>query len=171
MIQCLWEIFGGTVSAEGYKQLDSHIGAIYGDSITLERAQQICERLAAKGFASTNLVYGIGSFTYQGAITPDAIVTRDTHGFAVKSTYAELELADNTVGVEIYKDPKTDSGLKKSAKGITAVYETPEGDFVLKDQATWEEFHNCALVNVFKDGVITKEWTLQEVRDQAAKSL
>jgi nicotinamide phosphoribosyltransferase len=169
MIQCLWEIFGGTITSTGYKQLDSHIGAIYGDSITIGRAEEICERLAAKGFASTNLVYGIGSFTYQGAITMDAIVTRDTHGFAVKSTYGEVTVDGKTKGVEIFKDPKTDDGLKKSAKGLIAVYEK-DGEFVMKDQATWEEVKNCAFEQVFKDGVITKEQTLSGIRELVAKN-
>jgi len=169
MIQCLWEIFGGTITSTGYKQLDSHIGAIYGDSITIGRAEEICERLAAKGFASTNLVYGIGSFTYQGAITMDAIVTRDTHGFAVKSTYGEVTVDGKTKGVEIFKDPKTDDGLKKSAKGLIAVYEE-DGEFVMKDQATWEEVKNCAFEQVFKDGVITKEQTLSGIRELVAKN-
>lgn len=167
MIQCLWEIFGGTVTSTGYHQLDSHIGAIYGDSITIDRATAICERLAAKGFASTNLVYGIGSFTYQGAITMDAIVTRDTHGFAVKSTYGEVTVDGKTQGIEIFKDPKTDDGLKKSAKGLIAVYEK-DGEFVMKDQATWDEVKNCAFEQVFKDGVITKEQTLAGIRAKVA---
>jgi nicotinamide phosphoribosyltransferase len=169
MVQCLWEIFGGTESTTGYRLLDSHIGAIYGDSITLERAEQICQRLADKGFASTNVVFGIGSFTYQGAVTRDAIVTRDTHMFAVKSTYGEVLKDGQRVGVEIFKDPKTDSGMKKSAKGLTAVYEQ-DGEFVLKDQATWDEVKNCAFVQVFSDGKITKDWTLAEVRANVAKN-
>ena len=65
VIELLWDIFGGTISKEGYKVLDSHIGAIYGDSITLKRQVQIYERLAAKGFAATNIVLGVGSYTYQ----------------------------------------------------------------------------------------------------------
>jgi nicotinamide phosphoribosyltransferase len=170
LIQCLWEIFGGTTSSTGYKQLDSHIGAIYGDSITLERATQICERLAAKGFASTNLVYGIGSFTYQGAVTNDAIITRDTHGFAVKSTYGEVMVNGERKGIEIFKDPKTDDGLKKSAKGLIAVDELPNGAFIMKDQATWEDVKDCAFVQVFKDGVLTKDWTLAEIRERVAKN-
>jgi nicotinamide phosphoribosyltransferase len=169
MVQCLWEIFGGTESTTGYRLLDSHIGAIYGDSITLERAEQICQRLADKGFASTNVVFGIGSFTYQGAVTRDAIVTRDTHMFAVKSTYGEVLKDGERVGVEIFKDPKTDSGMKKSAKGLTAVYEQ-DGEFVLKDQATWDDVKNCAFVQVFCDGKITKDWTLAEVRERVAKN-
>lgn len=169
LIQCLWEIFGGTESSTGFKLLDSHIGAIYGDSITLERAEQICQRLADKGFASTNVVFGIGSFTYQGAVTPDAIVTRDTHMFAVKSTYGEVLVDGVRKGVEIFKDPKTDSGMKKSAKGLTAVYEQ-DGDFILKDQATWDEVKNCAFKCVFKDGIIMKEYSLSEIRQLVAKN-
>lgn len=169
MIQCLWEIFGGTQTSKGYDQLDSHIGAIYGDSITLERATQICERLARKGFASTNLVYGIGSFTYQGAVTPTAIITRDTHGFAVKSTYGEVLVDGERKGVEIFKDPKTDDGLKKSAKGLIAVYEDADGNFNMKDQATWDEVKNCAFVKVFADGVLASDQTLAEIRERVAK--
>jgi len=169
MIVCLHEIFGGTTTSKGHIQLDSHIGAIYGDSITLDRATQICERLAAKGFASTNLVYGIGSFTYQGAITPDAIITRDTHGFAVKSTYGEVLVDGERQGIEIFKDPKTDDGLKKSAKGLIAVYEDENG-FTMKDQATWEEVRNCSFVNVFSDGKLMKDWTLAEIRERVANN-
>lgn len=163
MIQCLWETFGGTETSTGYKQLDGHIGAIYGDSITIERATEICERLAAKGFASTNIVYGIGSFTYQ-------YNTRDTHAFAVKSTYGEVfDEEGNRKGIEIFKDPKTDSGMKKSAKGLTAVYRTDDG-FVMKDQATWDEVHNCAFVKVFSNGELTKAWSLAEVRAEVEKN-
>lgn len=74
VVELLWEVFGGTINEQGYKVLDSHIGVIYGDSITLERANEICRRLEEKGFASTNVVLGIGSFTYQ-------YNTRDTFGF------------------------------------------------------------------------------------------
>ena len=73
VIELLWDIFGGTTNEQGYKVLNPHIGAIYGDSITLERADNICRRLEAKGFASTNVVFGIGSFTYQ-------FNTRDSFG-------------------------------------------------------------------------------------------
>ena len=60
VIELLWDIFGGTTNEQGYKVLNPHIGAIYGDSITLERADEICRRLENKGFASTNVVFGIG---------------------------------------------------------------------------------------------------------------
>jgi nicotinamide phosphoribosyltransferase len=128
VIELLWDVFGGTVNEQGYKVLDSHIGAIYGDSITIDRADEICSRLEAKGFASTNIVLGIGSFTYQ-------YNTRDTFGFAMKATYVEV----NGEGREIFKNPITDDGTKKSAKGLLYVHKNDLGEYVLIDQVTIEK--------------------------------
>lgn len=99
----------------GYKTLDPHVGLIYGDSITLQRAQDICQRLLEKGFASTNVVFGVGSFTYQ-------MITRDTFGMAIKATAGVV----NGEAVDVFKDPITDSGTKKSARGFLKV--TDSGD-------------------------------------------
>jgi nicotinamide phosphoribosyltransferase len=60
VVECLWDIFGGTKTDKGFKQLDSHIGCIYGDSITLQRADDIMKGLIRKGFASGNVVFGVG---------------------------------------------------------------------------------------------------------------
>ena len=140
VVELLWDIFGGTVNAQGYKVLNDKIGAIYGDSITLARAEEICSRLAAKGFASTNVVLGIGSFTYQ-------YNTRDAFGFAMKATYVEIAAKD----VEIFKDPITDSGLKKSAKGLLQVKKV-NGEYVLEDQVTWEQEEDGELKVIYIDG-------------------
>lgn len=66
-VELLWEIFGGTVNAKGYKVLDPHVGLIYGDSITLPIAWDILKGLKAKGFATSNIVFGIGSY----CVAPD----------------------------------------------------------------------------------------------------
>ncbi len=154
VVKLLWEVFGGTETETGYKLLDSHVGCIYGDSITMDRATEICYRLMLDGFASINWVAGIGSYTYQ-------YQTRDTFGYAMKSTYCEV----GEYKIPIFKDPITDDGTKKSAKGIVAVYKDENGIYYLKDQATMEELMNCELKPVFKDGVLLKDFTLQEVRD------
>lgn len=158
-IECLWEIFGGTTTEKGYKLLDSHVGLIYGDSITLERADQICDGLKKKMFASTNMVYGTGSYSYQ-------FVTRDTDGYAVKATWAQI----NGEPMEIFKSPKG-AEFKKSAKGLTAVFKDENGEFYLKDQATWDEVLNCEFIKVFEDGKLIKDYTLQEVRDNLSQYL
>ncbi len=151
-VETLWDIFGGTITETGHKLLDSHVGLIYGDSITIERAKKIMQRLEAKGFASANVVFGIGSYTYQ-------YVTRDTHGFAVKSTYGVI----NGEPVEIFKDPVTDNGVKKSAKGLLQVV-MENGQLVLKDQVTASECGNSLLECVFVNGCLVQDQTLTNIR-------
>ena len=153
-VELLWETFGGTVTEQGYKVLDSHIGLIYGDSITPAVALDVFQRLEAKGFASTNIVFGVGSYTMQ-------YVTRDSLGMAVKATYTEVD----GVGYELFKDPITDSGMKKSAKGLLRIEK--EGDnFVLYDQQTLEQEQQGELKTVFKDGCLVVETSLTEIRDR-----
>jgi nicotinamide phosphoribosyltransferase len=149
-VECLWEGFGGTITEQGYRLIDEHVGLIYGDSITIKRCEQILERLMKKGFASSNIVLGIGSYTYQ-------YVTRDTFGFAMKSTYGEV----NGVGREIFKDPITDNGVKKSAKGLLTVTKQ-NGEYVMLDQQTWERENTGELKTIFKDG---KFFNFQEFKD------
>jgi nicotinamide phosphoribosyltransferase len=155
VIELLWDVFGGTINEQGYKVLDSHIGAIYGDSITIDRADEICKRLEAKGFASTNVVLGIGSFTYQ-------YNTRDTFGFAMKATYVELD----GVGRNIFKDPITDDGTKKSATGLLAVYDNYEGGLTLKDKVNWESEESGLLQIIYNDGDFYNTTTLTEIRER-----
>jgi nicotinamide phosphoribosyltransferase len=156
VIELLWDVFGGTTNEQGYKVLDSHIGAIYGDSITIDRADEICARLEAKGFASTNVVLGIGSFTYQ-------YNTRDTFGFAMKATYVEV----NGEGREIFKDPITDDGTKKSATGLLSVhYLDQSGELILQHKCSWKEEEEGILETIYKDGKFYNETTLTEIRNK-----
>lgn len=154
VIELLWDTFGGTINEKGYKELIPQIGAIYGDSITIERATNICERLKAKGFASTNIVLGIGSFTYQ-------FNTRDTFGFAMKATYGEV----NNEGREIFKDPITDDGTKKSAKGLIKIIKE-NGQYEMVDQVHWHEEKGGELREVFRDGRLLIDDTLQNIRQR-----
>jgi nicotinamide phosphoribosyltransferase len=158
VIELLWDVFGGTINEQGYKVLDSHIGAIYGDSITIDRADEICRRLEAKGFASTNVVLGIGSFTYQ-------YNTRDTFGFAMKATYVEV----NGEGREIFKDPITDDGTKKSATGLLCVKKDLNDNYYLIDRATWEEQNTGELKVIYQDGAFYNTTTLTEIRGKLGK--
>jgi nicotinamide phosphoribosyltransferase len=139
-IVCLYDTFGGSENAKGYKELNPRIGLIYGDSITRGRARDIFNRLERKGFASSNVVFGIGSYTYQN-------VTRDTYGMAVKSTYGVVDGESRVM----FKDPKTDNGSKKSAAGLLRVdYEN--GDYVLRQNVTPEEEAGGELKTVFLNG-------------------
>lgn len=156
-IELLWETFGGTITDKGYKLLDSHVGLIYGDSITLEVADDIMARLKAKGFASTNVVLGIGSYTYN-------YLTRDSAGMAMKATYASVGGED----VVLEKNPVTDSGTKKSAKGLLRV-EKEGNDFKLFDNQTWDQESEGELDIVFCDGELVKFETFSMISDRLLK--
>ena len=160
----LWNIFGGTINSKGYKVLDPHVKAIYGDSITVQRCEKIYEILKENGFACSNVALGVGSFSFQ-CIEEDGIFkpfTRDTFSSCIKATYCEID----DKPTPIFKDPK-DGGFKKSQKGCCVVTKDYKGNLSFYDQQTWEEARlnpNNLLETVFCDGHIVKEQTVAEVR-------
>lgn len=158
LIECLFDTFGGTVTDKDYVVLDSHIGAIYGDSITLERQSKILQLLAAKTFASQNVVLGVGSYTYQ-------YVTRDTHSIAMKATSVTVD----GERIDVYKDPKTDDGGKKSAKGLFMIG-WENGKYVPHFPVKENEETRGALQTVFKDGNLYNEVTLAHILAITQKS-
>lgn len=153
-VRILDEHFGHTITDMGFKILDSHVGLIYGDSITPKRAHQILDNLMKMGYASCNCVFGIGSYTYNYS-------TRDSIGGAMKSTSGKVGDQRRS----IFKDPKTDNGVKKSAKGLLRV-ELIGGDYVLFDDQTEDQEKTGALEVVFEDGELVKETTLAEIRSR-----
>ena len=160
LVQRLYEIFGGTKNEKGFIDIDSHIGSVYGDSITPERAKAICEGLMEKGFVTVSVGLGIGSYTYQ-------YMTRDTLGFALKGT-AEVV---NGEFREIYKDPATDSDkFKKSQKGLVAVVFEDE-EYKLIDNLTPETIKGIdgdMLEEVFVNGNFVRTQTFDAIRTMVA---
>ncbi len=181
VIELLWDLFGGEITSTGYKRLDSHIGAIYGDSINLERQIAIYTRLEAKGFASTNIVVGVGSYTY-------VMLTRDSAGYAAKGAwfstkeFAGVDPDGQTDYVineyNIYKDPVTDNGTKKSLKGFCQVFNNRpdalphEIKYDGKDQlevnteCTKDQEAGGLLNIIYEDGKFYNQVTLTEVRER-----
>ena len=166
----LWDIFGGTTNSKGYKVLDPHVKALYGDSITPQRCESIYNILMENGFAINNVSLGVGSFSMQCLETlcanekQYAPYTRDTFGIAVKATYAEDEEGKP---IMIFKNPKTDTGhFKKSQRGCCRVHKNyPGGDYHCTDGLTWEQAQeDNELKTVFKDGRLLRVYTLDEVR-------
>lgn len=151
VVELLWEEFGGTINEKGYKVLNPKVGVIYGDSITLDRAKQICSRLKEKGFASTNIVLGVGSFTYQ-------FNTRDTFSIACKATRSIV----NGSPYELFKDPITGQS-KKSAKGLLQVYRE-NNTYKLKESCTPLEESGGCLETIFTNGCLIKEYSLEQIR-------
>ena len=184
VIELLWDIFGGIVNEQGYKVLDSHIGAIYSDSITPEHQVKIYERLAAKGFAATNIVLGIDSYSME-------YTTKNLSSIFAKSTWFEIknlveEATDNDLFDEatdqyerksynIYKDPVIDDKNKNSLAGLLQVYYSvsfmePIGCLKVKTDCTFEEENKGFLQVIYENGVFKNQTSLQTIRKKLLKN-
>lgn len=164
----LWELFGGKINTKGYKVLDPHVKALYGDSITVERAEKIYQILEENGFAACNVSLGVGSFSMH-CIEEDGMLkpfTRDTFSSCIKACDATI----NDVEYPIFKDPKTDretgDGFKKSQRGACRVY-MENGELKYVDGLTYEEsLKDNLMVPIFRDGKLLVEVTLNDVRQK-----
>ena len=165
----LWDTFGGTVNKKGYKVLDTHVKAIYGDSITLERTELIYQILMDNGFAACNVSLGAGSFSMHclyedGMFKP---FTRDTFSSAIKACYGVI----NGVSYNIFKDPKTDrdskNPFKKSHIGCVRVSYDADGNMTCEDHLTYEESLKNSLMRViFRNGEMIEEESLNDIRQR-----
>lgn len=182
MVETMYEIFGGTVNSKGYKVLNPGIKAVYGDSITITRAKQIYERLAAKGFAANNVSLGVGSFSFQALENEDGTLspfTRDTFSVCVKCSHSKFiaeswfdpgyegDIWHENVREEerfVYKDPKGWSS-KKSTKGLCQIYFDENGELTYKDEMYEKDLvgKNSALITYFKNGQEYKQ-NFEEIR-------
>lgn len=164
VVELLWDIFGGTETKEGYKLLDSHIGCIYGDAINLDKQVEIYTRLEAKRFAATNVVLGVGSYTY-------VMLTRDSAGYAAKGAWFETLENDTREEFNIFKDPATDNGTKKSLRGFQYVF-IHRAEYDVTSGVTEEEAfsEDNELKTIYKDGQFFNQTTLTEIRERINES-
>jgi nicotinamide phosphoribosyltransferase len=161
LIEILGSKFGYTTNSKGFKVLNN-VRMIQGDGINELTVRSILGTFMAMGWSADNIAFGMGGALLQ-------IVDRDTLQFAMKASSAEI----NGKWVDVYKDPIGDSG-KRSKKGrvtlwtsggewISAVdqpkgwYDKGIGDFV------------DALVPVYWNGNLHKDYTFDEVRANARK--
>lgn len=178
----LWDIFGGTVNSKGYKVLDPHVKAIYGDSITIQRCEDVYKILKENGFAASNVALGVGSFSMECIEEEDEIdvlledgthrkgiarilkpFTRDTFSSCIKATYCEIDHKP----FPIFKNPK-DGGFKKSQKGCCIVTKDANGKYTFTDGHTWAEAvaADNALCTVFENGHMVRTQSLAEIREE-----
>ncbi len=152
-LELLWARFGGTVNQQGFRVLNPKVGLIYGDGIYYDRMVRIYAAMVKKGFATSNIVFGIGGLLLQQ-------FSRDVLGYAIKATYVEIAGQQRN----IMKDPITDPG-KRSHKGLVRV-DFINGVHVTRDQVSWDEEDGGLLETVFINGKIVKEYNLQQIRQR-----
>jgi len=109
---------------KGYRLLPVYLGTIYGDAMNADRCNKLNELMLAAGICPSNTVRGRGSFTYE-------YQTRDSLGQALKAVEADV----NGETRALFKDPITDNGEKKSAKGRVGLVRDANGDVIgMRDQ-------------------------------------
>ncbi len=157
-LRLLDEMFGSTRNSKGFKQLNPKVGLIYGDGLYLQKYEKILERMMEMGYASSNLVIGVGGILRYHS--------RDTLGFAIKATKVEV----NGVPRSIMKDPVTDKG-KKSHTGYLRLDRSVSGEYVTTDNVTQEEEKGGVLVPIFRDGKLLVDDSLTTIRERVASAL
>lgn len=159
-LEILWDVFGGTKNDKGFRVLHPQIGLIYGEAILPDLYTKILAKMIDMGFCVTNLVVGVGSFA-------QTMVSRDTLKQAFKATAVQI----NGELVEIFKDPKTDTSGKKSARGLLMVYKDDAGEYQLKDRCTWDEVRSekNEMKTIFLNGKILNETSLTDIRKRLAE--
>jgi nicotinamide phosphoribosyltransferase len=165
-LNVLWDEFGGTINAKGYKVLNPQVGVIQGDGIDGEMLKAVLNAVMLAGFSTQNVAFGSGGGLLQK-------VNRDTLRFAMKASYIEVK----GQGREVYKQPITQTGdyNKQSKKGRISLY-LVEGEFQTLDPVTakmLKELHCQAvqevLETVYENGTLVRDMTFDEVRENANK--
>ena len=159
LVEILGEKFGYTTNAKGFKVLNN-VRLIQGDGINELTVRSILGAFMAMGWSADNIAFGMGGALLQ-------IVDRDTQKFAMKCSAAEV----NGKWIDVVKDPVTDSG-KKSKAGRVTLWTNGTGEYVssVDEPKQWaDRGWTRALVPVFWDGTLEKEYSFDEVRANARK--
>ena len=159
LVEILGEKFGYTKNAKGFKVLNN-VRLIQGDGINELTVRSILGAFMAMGWSADNIAFGMGGALLQ-------IVDRDTLQFAMKASSACI----NGEWVDVYKDPIGDSG-KRSKKGRVTLWTNGTGEYVssVAMPTQWADYGwKEALVPVYWNGNLHKDYTFEEVRANAKK--
>lgn len=145
--------FGMTQNSKGYDVLDPHVRLLWGDGIDPRGIGAILQETAGAGYSAENMVFGMGGGLLQKGIN------RDTLRFAFKCSAQKR----NGVWIPVSKDPLDKAKASKRGrlalvKDDDGLYRTVGGPVGLPDE----------LVTVFENGELTRVFTFDEVRANAA---
>jgi nicotinamide phosphoribosyltransferase len=162
LIQILDKKFGSTVNAKGYRVLNN-VRIIQGDGVNESTIRMILGHFLVLGYSADNIAFGMGGALLQA-------IDRDTQKFAMKCSAAQV----NGEWIDVQKDPITDAG-KKSKAGRVTLWTNSGGEFAsgVTPPAGWTDkgingWIN-ALVPVYWNGNLSKEYTFEEVRANSNK--
>ncbi len=155
VLDILGERFGYHVNEKGYKVLFDKVRVIQGDGVDYEMTNKILSVMEACGWSADNIAFGMGGALLQK-------LNRDTQKFAFKCSSVVVD------GVErdVYKQPVTDPG-KNSKAGRLKLIVRDGGFETVQQRAPGVD----QLAEVFRDGKLLRDYTLDEVRLRATEGL
>lgn len=142
--------YGYTLNSKGFKVLNK-MRIIQGDGMSYDAINEMMNNVVSEGFSVENVNVGMGGGLLQ------KYVDRDTHKFAFKCSW--IKFADGTER-DVYKQPKTDSGKNSKRGRLALVIDSDRQYKTVKESETT----NDILTTVYKDGIIVKEYSFDEVR-------
>ncbi|KAF7246745.1 Nicotinamide phosphoribosyltransferase [Varanus komodoensis] len=157
VLEILGKKFPITENEKGYKVLPPYIRIIQGDGVDINTLQEMVEGMKQKRWSIENIAFGSGGALLQK-------LTRDFLNCSFKCSY----VVTNGLGVNVFKDPVADPN-KRSKKGRLSLHRTPNGHFVTLEEGKGdlEEYGQDLLHTVFKNGVVMKSYSFDEVRKNA----
>lgn len=159
-LQILWDTFGGTINDKGFKVLNPKVGIIYGEAIDGDMQEKIYHGMALRGWCVSNVLMGTGSWGFLKN------ASRDSYSIAIKGTHSIINGED----VSMQKTPKTAMNSKKSARGRLRV-ELVNGDYVLHENQTQEQFETGELKLAFRNGEILNFQNWEDIKARAFAGL
>jgi nicotinamide phosphoribosyltransferase len=152
VIELVEKYFGSFINGKGYRQLNSQAGVLWGDGIQYEGIRNILFNLSNNGYSAANMVFGMGGGLHTSC-------TRDTQNNAFKCSaqYYGGEYHD------VQKKPLDPTKISKT--GRFSLVKDPNGKFrTVCKNFRQEDF----LKPVFRNGEILREYTWDEVKNNAA---
>ncbi|MES2107719.1 MAG: nicotinate phosphoribosyltransferase [Bacteroidota bacterium] len=157
IFEILFQQFGYTVNAKGYKVLPQQVRVIQGDGVNYNSIIKIYEALKTNGISAENLVLGMGGALLQK-------IDRDTQRYALKCSHAIV----NGKEINVEKSPtemdaqgNITGSFKKSKSGrLKLVKADGKYQTVNEDSNTLPDH----LITVFENGELLNEITFEQAR-------
>jgi nicotinamide phosphoribosyltransferase len=160
----LFDKFGFETNSKGYRVLPPQIRVIQGDGVNIHSIAEIYDMLREEKISAENLVWGMGGKLLQ------ADINRDTQRFAFKACFAIIKGKEVNIikhPTEIDADGNIVRSFKNSKSGRMKLIKTADSYRTITSKEEGFEEAEDVMVTVFEDGVITKEWVFDEIRQRA----
>jgi hypothetical protein len=111
-----------------------------------------------------------GEVSTSEELSPEEAEKEDSNCYAVEQEDGKVKFFKIECR-EIFKDPITDDGTKKSATGLLWVDKNTDGEYVLFDKVTWEGESRGFLQTIYKDGEFHNTTDLTTIRQRVQSNI